>query len=105
MGLSDFTDMGGLGIMIAGMRFEHRLYHFRLAFKVSACWLTLRGVGALTCPCVQNSASQPTTSAGPLWPEKRAWQETRGALAGHLRCAQAFLRIRGRASWFAGCLS
>jgi len=33
MGLSDFTDMGGLGIMIAGARFNHRLYHFRLAFS------------------------------------------------------------------------
>jgi transposase InsO family protein len=32
MGLSDFTDMGGLGITIAGEPFEHRLYHFRLAF-------------------------------------------------------------------------
>jgi hypothetical protein len=33
MGLSDFTDMGALGIMIAGVRFDHRLYHFRLAFS------------------------------------------------------------------------
>ena len=33
MGLSDFTDMGGLGIMIAGEAFAHRLYHFRLAFS------------------------------------------------------------------------
>jgi transposase InsO family protein len=33
MGLSDFTDMGALGIMIAGARFDHRLYHFRLAFS------------------------------------------------------------------------
>ena len=33
MGLSDFTDMGALGIMIAGERFGHRLYHFRLAFS------------------------------------------------------------------------
>jgi hypothetical protein len=33
MGLSDFTDMGGLGIMIAGEPFEHRLYHFRLPFS------------------------------------------------------------------------
>jgi hypothetical protein len=32
-GLSDFTDMGALGIMIAGARFNHRLYHFRLAFS------------------------------------------------------------------------
>ena len=29
----DFTDMGALGIMIAGARFNHRLYHFRLAFS------------------------------------------------------------------------
>ena len=33
MGLSDFTAMGALGIMIAGERFGHRLYHFRLAFS------------------------------------------------------------------------
>ncbi len=33
MGLSDFTDMGALGITIAGEPFEHRLYHFRLAFS------------------------------------------------------------------------
>jgi hypothetical protein len=33
MGLSDFTDMGGLGITIAGEPFEHRLYHFRLPFS------------------------------------------------------------------------
>src|SRR5271157_1774421 len=33
MGLSDFTDMGGLGITIAGELFDHRLYHFRLAFS------------------------------------------------------------------------
>jgi hypothetical protein len=33
MGLSDFTDMGALGIMIAGARLEHRFYHFRLAFS------------------------------------------------------------------------
>ena len=33
MGLSDFTDMGALGITIAGERFDHRLYHFRLAFS------------------------------------------------------------------------
>jgi transposase InsO family protein len=33
MGLSDFTDMSGLGITIAGEPFDHRLYHFRLAFS------------------------------------------------------------------------
>jgi hypothetical protein len=33
MGLSDFTDMGALGITIAGEHFDHRLYHFRLAFS------------------------------------------------------------------------
>src|SRR6202163_1888636 len=31
MGLSDFTDVSALGIMIARTRFDHRLYHFRLA--------------------------------------------------------------------------
>ena len=33
MGLSDFTDMGALGITIAGEPLEHRLYHFRLPFS------------------------------------------------------------------------
>ena len=31
LGLSDFTDMGGLGVLIAGAPLNHRLYHFRLA--------------------------------------------------------------------------
>jgi hypothetical protein len=31
MGLSDFTEMGELAIMVAGVPLEHRLYHFRLA--------------------------------------------------------------------------
>src|SRR5271166_52393 len=33
IGLSDFTDMGKLGITIAGQTLDHRLYHFRLAFS------------------------------------------------------------------------
>jgi hypothetical protein len=33
MGLSDFTDTSALNITIAGQAFEHRLYHFRLAFS------------------------------------------------------------------------
>jgi len=33
MGLSDFTDMGSLGVTIAGAPLLHRLYHFRLAFS------------------------------------------------------------------------
>jgi hypothetical protein len=33
MGLSDFTDTGALSITIAGEPFDHRLYHFRLAFS------------------------------------------------------------------------
>jgi hypothetical protein len=32
-GLSDFTDLGALGVTIAGVPLEHRLYHFRLAFS------------------------------------------------------------------------
>jgi hypothetical protein len=32
-GLSDFTDASTLGISIAGVPLEHRLYHFRLAFS------------------------------------------------------------------------
>jgi hypothetical protein len=31
MGLSDFTEMGDLGVYIAGVALDHRLYHFRLA--------------------------------------------------------------------------
>ena len=33
LGLSDFTDTRVLGIMIAGVVLDHRLYHFRLAFS------------------------------------------------------------------------
>jgi transposase InsO family protein len=32
VGLSDFTDMGELGVTIAGVPLDHRLYHFRLAY-------------------------------------------------------------------------
>jgi hypothetical protein len=32
-GLSDFTDMKDLRVTIAGVRFDHRLYHFVLAFS------------------------------------------------------------------------
>ena len=32
VGLSDFTDMGELGVSIAGAALDHRLYHFRLAY-------------------------------------------------------------------------
>ena len=33
MGLSDFTDMADLGIMVAGAPLDHRLYHFRLVYS------------------------------------------------------------------------
>lgn len=33
LGLSDFTDAGGLGVTVAGAPLDHRLYHFRLAFS------------------------------------------------------------------------
>src|SRR5450631_1497246 len=33
LGLSDFTDTNVLGVTIAGVLLEHRLYHFRLAFS------------------------------------------------------------------------
>ena len=33
MGLSDFTDMTDLGVTIAGVPLDHRLYHFRLAYS------------------------------------------------------------------------
>ena len=33
MGLSDFTDAGGLGVTVAGVPLAHRLYHFTFAFS------------------------------------------------------------------------
>jgi hypothetical protein len=33
MGLSDFTDMGKLGVRIAGAPLDHRLYHFALVYS------------------------------------------------------------------------
>jgi hypothetical protein len=33
LGLSDFTDMADLAVCIVGQRFDHRLYHFRLAWS------------------------------------------------------------------------
>lgn len=33
VGLSDFTDMADLGVTIAGVALDHRLYHFRLAYS------------------------------------------------------------------------
>ncbi len=33
MGLSDFTAMGKLGVIVAGEPLDHRLYHFRLAYS------------------------------------------------------------------------
>lgn len=33
LGLSDFTDMNELGIIVAEQRLDHRLYHFRLAYS------------------------------------------------------------------------
>jgi hypothetical protein len=32
-GLSDFTDMADLGLLVAGLALDHRLYHFRLVFS------------------------------------------------------------------------
>lgn len=32
-GLSDFTDMGELGVVVAGLPLDHRLYHFTLAYS------------------------------------------------------------------------
>ena len=31
--LSDFTEMGDLGVRIAGVSLDHRLYHFRLVYS------------------------------------------------------------------------
>jgi transposase InsO family protein len=33
LGLSDFTEMAGLAITVAGQPLDHRLYHFRLAYS------------------------------------------------------------------------
>ncbi len=33
LGLSDFTDMGDLGVRVAGRPLDHRLYHFRLIWS------------------------------------------------------------------------
>lgn len=33
VGLSDFTDMGALGVTVAGKPLPHRLFHFRLAYS------------------------------------------------------------------------
>ena len=33
LGLSDFTDMNDLGVIVAGERLDHRLYHFRLVWS------------------------------------------------------------------------
>jgi transposase InsO family protein len=33
MGLSDFTDMADLVVTVTGVRLDHRLYHFRLAYS------------------------------------------------------------------------
>lgn len=33
LGLSDFTDVSALGIVVAGEPLDHRLYHFRLVFS------------------------------------------------------------------------
>ena len=33
LGLSDFTDAGALGVVVAGEPLDHRLYHFRLAYS------------------------------------------------------------------------
>lgn len=33
LGLSDFTAMGDLGVSIAGVPLDHRLFHFRVAFS------------------------------------------------------------------------
>ena len=33
MGLSDFTDMADLAVIVAGVPLDHRLYHFRLVWS------------------------------------------------------------------------
>lgn len=33
MGLSDFTDMADLAVIVAGALLDHRLYHFRLVWS------------------------------------------------------------------------
>jgi hypothetical protein len=46
LGLSDFTDTKVLGVMVAGVLLEHRLYHFRLAFSGFAHAHVVRPCGA-----------------------------------------------------------
>ena len=41
--LSDFTDMGDVGVSVAGQALDHRLYHFVLAFRLGACRAGARG--------------------------------------------------------------
>ena len=70
MGLSDFTDMGGLGITIAGEPFDHRLYHFRLAFsgfehahRCSAAKASSRSRKACRTPCGRWAACRSNIAA------------------------------------------
>src|SRR5882762_8726538 len=46
LGLSDFTDMGDHGVSIAGTPLDHRLYHFRLAFRAGSMLMSCSAVRA-----------------------------------------------------------
>ena len=37
MGLSDFTDMNGLDVIVAGQPLDHRLYHVALVYSGCEC--------------------------------------------------------------------
>src|SRR5271166_3910277 len=70
MGLSDFTDMGFLGVTIAGEPLAHRLYHFRLAFSgfehamwCSAARASWRSPRACRTPCGRSGACRNNTAA------------------------------------------
>ena len=50
LGLSDFTDAGGLGVSVAGEPLDHRLYHFRLAYSGFSHMHVVLGGESFTAP-------------------------------------------------------
>ena len=83
MGLSDFTEMGDVGVRIAGQPLDHRLYHFRLVYS-----------GFEHGPCVTytkrhrsshttDATARPGRNAAPGWnPEVRSLCATYAARCG-----------------------
>jgi hypothetical protein len=50
LGLSDFTEMGSLGVTVGGVPLEHRLYHFRLGAWAAEFSGVTRRAGAQALP-------------------------------------------------------